>query len=825
MIKEKITLKRRLFVLTAIKNMVKKSQRNILWLDEIGIEDAPLVGGKNASLGEMTANLAPKGVNFPEGFALTTNFYWSFVKGNGIDKKLDEIFKDFDPKSVRSIQEVGKKSRNVILEVDFPSELKAEILEAYRKLEEKYGKNPDMAVRSSGVVEDMPTASFAGQFESFLNVRGDEELLMAIKKCLASTFNDRAISYREEKKISQLEFALSVGVMKMVRSDLASSGIIFTLDTETGFPNVVLINSIWGVGELIVKGKITPDEFYVFKPTMKEGFKPIIVKNLGRKWVKYIYSEKGGLKEMHVKKADHLKFSLSNEEIMTLARWSVMIEEHYSQKNGKWMPQDIEWAKDGKTGKLYIVQSRPETVHASRTAHVYEEYGIKANKKPLLTGTAVGESIGIGKVKVIESVSKMASFQKGDVLVTKMTDPDWLPIMRIASAIITDEGGKTCHAAIVARELGIPAIVGAGKATKVLKTGQLVTIDCTQGLTGRVFPEKIPFEVKKHSLKDIPEIKTKISMNIGDPQTAFKSSFLPNDGIGLAREEFIIAEKIRVHPLALYNFEKLKDKKLKRKIALLTVEHKDKKEFFTKELAEGIAQIAASVFPKEVIVRFSDFKTNEYRNLIGGEAFESDEANPMIGFRGACRYIAPSYQPAFLMECDAIKRVREEFGLKNVSVMIPFCRTVEEGKKVLDLIKQKGLANGTDGLKVYVMCEIPSNVVLAEQFLEVFDGFSIGSNDLTQLILGLDRDNGQIAYIGDERNEAVKEMIRRVVKVCKEKGKYSGICGEAPSNYPEFAEFLVEEGIESMSLNPHVVIKTHLIVAEKENSLKHQHHV
>jgi len=802
--------------------MIEKSQKNILWLKDITIEDVPLIGGKNGSLGEMYNNLKPKGINIPEGFALTTNFYWKYLKENGLDKKLKEIFKNFNPKSIKSIQECGKKSREAILKGEIPDDLKKEIIFSYNQLENIYGKNCDVAVRTSGVAEDMPNTSFAGQFETYLNVKGKEELLKAVKKSIASTFTDRAIAYREENKIKQLKFALSIGVIKMVRSDLGSSGVIFTLDTETGFPNVILINSIWGVGELIVKGKITPDEFYIFKPTLKKGFKPIIVKNLGRKSLKYIYSEKGGLKEVSVKKEDQLRFSLTDDDILTLSNWAILIEEYYSRKNGKWMPQDIEWAKDGKTGELFIVQSRPETVHARKTEKFFEEYELKTNKKPILEGISIGEKIGIGKVKVIKDVSKISDFEKGDVLVTKMTDPDWVPIMRIASAIITDEGGKTCHAAIVSRELGIPAIVGTKNATKVLKNKELVTVDCSQGAKGRVFSGKIPYKVIKHNLENIPEIKTKITMNIGDPQTAFRVSSLPNKGIGLAREEFIIAEKIRVHPMALYNFPNIKDKKIKSKIEEITIEHKDKKEFFVKELAEGIAQIGASVYPKETIVRFSDFKTNEYRNLIGGEFFEEEENNPMLGFRGACRYISNLYQPAFLMECYAIKRVREKFGLKNVNVMIPFCRTIKEAEEVLKIMEKAGLKKGQDNLKVYVMCEIPSNVILSEKFLEIFDGFSIGSNDLTQMILGLDRDNSSISYIGDERNEAVKEMIKKAIKICKEKGKYIGICGEAPSNYPEFTEFLVEQGIESISLNPHVVLKTHLIVAEKENKIKEE---
>lgn len=800
--------------------MDNKSQKNILWLSEIGIEDVPLVGGKNASLGEMYVNLVPKGVNLPEGFALTTNFYWNFLKANGLDKVLEEIFKNLNPQKIESIQEVGKLSREAISKGVFPDSLKAEVLGAYTKLAEKFGPDPDVAVRTSGVAEDMPNASFAGQFETYLNVRGSEELLDAVRKSIVSTFTDRAIAYRDEKKINQLEFGLSVGVLKMIRSDLASSGIMFTLDTETGFPNIVLINSIWGIGELIVKGRITPDEFYVFKPTLKKGFNSVIVKNLGRKTIKYIYSQKGGLKEMKIKPSEQLKFSLNEEEILTLAKWAMIIEDHYSVKFKKWMPQDIEWAKDGKTGQLYIVQSRPETVHMPKTENVLEEYQIKTDKPPILSGIAIGEKIGIGKVQMIKDASKISQFKPGDVLVTKMTDPDWVPAMRIASAIVTDEGGKTCHAAIVSRELGVPAIVGSKTATKVLKTGQIVTVDCTQGMKGRVFSGNVPFEVKKTNLSIIPGIKTKITMNIGDPQTAFKSSFLPNDGIGLAREEFIIAEKIKVHPMALYNFEKIKDAKLKKKIQEITIEHKNKKEFFIKELAEGIAQIAAAVYPKEIIVRFSDFKTNEYRNLIGGSLYEDEESNPMLGFRGACRYISEKYQPAFLMECVAIKRVRDVFGLKNVNVMVPFCRTIEEGKKVIDLMASVNLSREKSGIKIYVMCEIPSNVIMADKFLEIFDGFSIGSNDLTQLTLGLDRDNGGIAYIGDERNESVLEMISEAIRVCKEKGKYIGICGEAPSNYPEFVEFLIEEGIESISLNPNVVLKTHLIVAEKEKGAR-----
>ncbi len=799
--------------------MLKKSQKNILWLKETNYKDVPLVGGKNASLGEMYGELSKKGVNIPDGFALTTRAYWRFLKTNKIDKKLKEIFRGFNPKSIKSLQEVGKKARSSILKAEIPEDLRKEILRAYEKLEKKYGKNLDVAVRSSGVCEDMPDASFAGQFETYLNIKGEGELLGAIKKCLASTFNDRVIAYREEKKIPHLKFALSVGIQKMVRSDLSSSGVMFTLDTETGFPNVVLINSIWGIGEMIVKGRITPDEFYVFKPTLKQGYKAIIRKDLGRKIIKYIYNKKGGIKEVKVPLKKQLEFSLNDNEILTLAKWAVIIEEHYSKEFKKWMPQDIEWAKDGKTGKLFIVQSRPETVHAPKVGKVYEEYEIKTKKAPILTGIAIGDKIGTGKVHLIPDVSKISQFKKGEILVTTMTDPDWVAIFPLASAIITDEGGKTAHAAIVSRELGVPCIVGTEKASKVLKTGQTVTVDCTQGLNGRIFGGNVPFKIKRYNLKKIPRLKTKIMINIGAAEIAFKTSFLPNDGVGLAREEFIIAEKIRVHPLALYHYKKLKNKKLKKKIEQITIEHKDKKEYFIKELAEGIGQIVAAFYPKPVIVRFSDFKTNEYAQLVGGELFEPEgEANPMLGWRGASRYYDEKFKPAFLMECEAIKRVRDVFGLKNVKLMIPFCRTIEEGKKVLEIMKKAGLPKGKDGLEVYVMCEVPSNVILAEEFLKIFDGMSIGSNDLTQLSLGIDRDNAYLQKIGDERDATIKKMISKVVQLCNIKKKYCGICGQGPSDLPEFAEFLVKEGIESISINPYTVMKTILSLAKAKKS-------
>jgi len=791
--------------------MKEKSQKYILWFREISIKDVPKVGGKNASLGEMFSKLAEKGVNVPEGFALTTDAYWHYLGANGIDVKLKEIFRNFNPKSIESIQKTGKLSRDLILKGEIPKDLKEDIVLAYRKLGKKYGKNQEVAVRTSGVAEDTATASFAGQFETYLNIFGEKAVLRAVIKSIASTFTDRAIAYREEKGFSQLKLGLSVGIMKMVRSDLSSSGIIFTLDTESGFRDAIIVNSIFGVGEMIVKGKVTPDQFTVFKPTLEQGYKAIIVKTLGRKDKKYIFNKKGGLKEILVSENQRTKFSISDEEVLKLAKWANIIEKHYGK------PQDIEWAKDGRTGELFIVQSRPETIYAANSQQFYEEYKIEAKKQPILTGIAVGNKIGKGKVRVISDISKIKEFKPGEVLVAKMTDPDWVPVMRISSAIITNEGGRTCHAAIVSRELGIPAIVGVKGATQLLKTGDIVTVDCSSG-QGQVYSGNIPFQIKKYDLKKVSKLKTKIMLNVGAPDIAFKTSFLPNSGVGLARIEFILAGKIKIHPLALYHYNDLKDKKIKSKIAEITLGYQNKKQYFTDKLTEGISQIAAAFYPKPVIIRLSDFKTNEYASLIGGEFFEPKESNPMMGFRGASRYYSDIFKPAFLMEIKAIKKAREVFGLKNIWVMVPFCRTIEEGKKVLALMKENGLEKSDSGLKVIVMCEIPSNVVLADKFLDIFDGMSIGSNDLTQLVLGLDRDSAIVSKIGDERNEAVKEMIKRVIKICKRRKKYCGICGQAPSDFPEFAAFLVKNGIESISLNPDTVIKTTLLISKKRNN-------
>lgn len=792
----------------------------ILFFSEIRKTDVARVGGKTASLGEMYSQLTSKGVNIPNGFATTADAYKHYLAFNGFDKKLEKIYANLDLNKLSNVQSVGRQSRNLILSGRTPEDLKQEIIASYKKLCEEYGENTDIAVRSSATAEDLPSASFAGAHETYLNVKGTKDVLEHFQMCLASLFTDRAISYRRDKGFPQLSIYLSAVFQKMVRSDLASSGVMFGLDTDTGFQNVVLINSIWGIGEMIVKGRITPDEFFVFKPTLKQGYKSIISKTRGRKDRKYVYRESGGIKEMMVSKTDQDKFSLADEEVLTLAKWACIIEDHYQSL------QDMEWAKDGKTGKLFIVQSRPETVYSLKlkTAHSYKEYKIDQEAEPIVKGLSIGSKIGQGVVRVITDINKMKEFKKGEILVTRMTDPDWNSILTQASAVITDEGGKTAHSAIVSRELGIPCIVGTKEATKKLKTGMTVTVDCSSGETGRVLMGAVPFSVKEYNLDELPKLETKIMVNIGSPDVAFQSSFLPTDGVGLAREEFIIAEKIKIHPLALYNYDKIKKGAIKipreqlKQIEELTIEYENKERYFIDELAEGIAKIGAAFYPKKVIVRFSDFKTNEYKNLLGGLPFEGEESNPMIGFRGASRYIDETFQPAFKMECEAIKKVRESWGINNIMVMVPFCRTLEEGKKVVELINKFGLDTrkmGENYLDVYVMCEIPSNVILAEKFLEVFDGMSIGSNDLTQLTLGLDRDNAGLAHIGNEKNEAVMEEVRRVIKVCKEKKKYCGICGQAPSDYPEFAEFLVKEGIESISLNSDTVIKTILALGKK----------
>lgn len=785
----------------------------ISWFKDLTIKDIPSVGGKNASLGEMYAKLTSKGMKVPNGFALTADVYWDFIKENNLDKRIKETLKGLDKKNVHDLAVVGSKIRKMILEAKFSKDAEKAIVDAYKELCKSSKKpNVDVAVRSSATAEDLPDASFAGQQETYLNVRGEKELLLASKKCIASLFTDRAISYREDKGYEHTAIALSVGVQEMVRSDVGASGVMFTLDTESGFKGAVLINAAYGLGEYVVKGRVTPDQFYIFKDGVKNGYKSIISKQLGSKEVKLVYG-KVGTRQEKVKLSDQKVFCLTDDEVLQLAKWGVLIEEHYSH------PMDIEWAKDGVTNQLFIVQARSETVR-SKIVNTIEQYQIKQKEKGkvLLTGSSVGQKIGQGKARVINSPKQMKQFKPGEVLVTRITDPDWEPIMRMASAIVTEQGGKTSHAAIVSRELGTPAIVGAVKARQVVKNGEEITVSCAEGETGYVYKGLLPFEVLRTEIKSVPDTRTKIMMNVGDPSNAFTLSALPNDGVGLAREEFIFTNFVKIHPLALVNY-KDQPKEIKTQIDALTVGYKDKAKYCVDKLAEGIAFITAAFHPNDVIVRLSDFKTNEYATLIGGGAYEPKEENPMIGWRGASRYYDDKFKPGFKLECEAIKKVRNEWGMKNLIVMVPFCRTVEEGKKVLATMKEFGLERGKDGLKVYVMCEIPANVILAKEFCEIFDGFSIGSNDLTQLTLGVDRDSALVSHVYDEKNEAVKTLIRQVIRVAHENKRKVGICGQAPSDYPEFAEFLVQEGIDSISLNPDTVLKTRERIAAMEKKV------
>jgi len=791
-----------------------ENKKNIIWFKDLGISQVSVVGGKNASLGELYNNLVAHGVNVPNGFATTAEAYFYFLDHTGLSQKIEETLKDLNVKDLKNLQLRGKKVRGMILEAQLPQDLQHDIIENYRTLSQSYNvQNVDVAVRSSATAEDLPGASFAGQQETFLNVTGEQNVVEAVKKCFASLFTDRAIVYRQEMGFSHTRVGLSAGVQKMVRSDLGASGVMFSCDTESGFADVVLINASLGLGENVVLGRVEPDQFYVFETTLKTGFKPIIEKKMGSKLIKMVYSKdpKKPTKNIATTPKERNTFVLSDEDILTLARWSMLVEGHYKK------PMDMEWAKDGKDGKLYIVQARPETVQSKRNVNMLENYVLTSSAKPkvLVQGMSVGSKIGSGKANRIMSVKDIGKFKKGEVLVTGMTDPDWVPAMKLAAAIVTDEGGRTAHAAIVSRELGIPCIVGTRKATKTIKSGRAITVDCSQGESGFVYNGLIPFEVHKTDISKIEKPKTKMLMNLADPGQAFALSFIPNDGVGLAREEFIIANTVKIHPNALINYKKLAPA-LRRKIDDLSVGYSDKTQFYVDKLAEGIGRIGAAMYPKQVIVRFSDFKTNEYRGLVGGDLYEPKEENPMIGFRGASRYYHEKFKDAFMLECKAIKKVREEFGIDNVQVMVPFCRTVDEGRKVLEIMERAGLQKGQHGLKVFVMCEIPANVVLADAFLKIFDGFSIGSNDLAQLTLGLDRDNGEISSVGNEKNEAVKSMITSAIAACKERGKYSGICGQAPSDFPDFAAFLVEQGIESISLNPDSLLKTMLVVVEKE---------
>ncbi|MDF5718062.1 MAG: phosphoenolpyruvate synthase [Rhizonema sp. NSF051] len=812
----------------------------ILWFDEVGITDIPLVGGKNASLGEMIAQLTHKGVNVPTGFATTAYAYRYFISSASLEEQLRELFSDLDVENVKNLQERGKKARSLLLHTPFPIQLQDAIATAYKTLCDRYNSDTDVAVRSSATAEDLPDASFAGQQETYLNVTGVPGILSACHRCFASLFTDRAISYRQTKGFDHFSVALAVGVQKMVRSDLASSGVMFSIDTETGFQNAALITAAYGLGENVVQGSVNPDEYYVFKPTLKEGFHSIIDKRLGSKELKMVYDDGSKhTKNVSVPLSERGKYALTDEEILQLGRWACLIEDHYSQIHGTHTPMDIEWAKDGITNELFVVQARPETVQSRKEQNVLRTYRLLWEEAlnrtdadaesqnvstsahcplPLITGRAVGEAISQGKVHLILDVHKLDRFKAGEVLVTDRTDPDWEPIMKKASAIITNTGGRTCHAAIIARELGVPAIVGCGNATEILKVNQEITVSCAGGEEGLVYAGLLPFEVEEVPLENLPRTRTEILMNVGNPQEAFSLSAIPNDGVGLARTEFIIANHIQTHPMALIHFDKLEDEFVKAKIAEITALYDDKSQYFVDKLAHGIGRIAAAFYPNPVIVRTSDFKSNEYANLLGGRQFEPHEENPMLGWRGAARYYDKGYREAFALECHALKRVRDEIGLTNVIPMIPFCRTPDEGRLVIAEMAKNGLQQGVNGLQIYVMCELPNNVILAEEFASIFDGFSIGSNDLTQLTLGIDRDSALVARLFDERSEGVKIMVKMAIAAAKKHNRKIGICGQAPSDYPEFAQFLVEQGIDSISLNPDSVLKTMLEIAKVENS-------
>ncbi|PHV61660.1 phosphoenolpyruvate synthase [Cyanobacterium aponinum] len=819
-----------------------KQDKFVLWFEEVGIEDVPLVGGKNASLGEMIQQLSAKGVNVPTGFATTAYAYRYFIKKAGLETQLRRVFANLDVEDLPNLQAVGRQARALVLNTPFPKELELAISDAYFKLCQRYGADPslcttedeeeimrmrncaydtDVAVRSSATAEDLPDASFAGQQETYLNVHGVKNVLEACHKCFASIFTDRAISYRTVKNFDHFEVALSVGVQKMVRSDLASSGVMFSIDTETGFKDAAFVTAAYGLGENVVQGAVNPDEFFVFKPTLKEGYKPILNKRLGTKEIKMVYDLGGGkqVKNVPVSESERLQYAITDDEALLLAKWACIIEDHYSEKRGQYSPMDIEWAKDGQTGELFIVQARPETVQSQKSGSILRDYKLKGTSNILVNGRAVGEMIGQGKARVILDVHKIGEFKAGEVLVTNKTDPDWEPIMKKASAIVTNQGGRTCHAAIIAREMGIPAIVGCGNATGLLKTGQDITVSCSEGEEGRVYEGLVPFDIIETPLDNLPKTRTKILMNVGNPEEAFKLASIPCDGVGLARLEFIIANHIKAHPLALMKYDELTDESVKKEIAELTLGYENKADFFVDKVAQGVGTIAAAFYPNPVVVRMSDFKSNEYANLLGGADFEPKEENPMIGWRGASRYYDEKYREAYGLECKALKRVRDDMGLTNVIPMIPFCRTPYEGRRVLAEMEKHGLKRGENGLQVYVMCEIPSNVILADQYSEIFDGFSIGSNDLTQLTLGLDRDSSLVAHIFDERNDAVKDMVRMVIEKAKHNNRKIGICGQAPSDYPEFARFLVELGIDSMSLNPDSLLKTLLDIAKLEERL------
>jgi pyruvate,water dikinase len=799
-------------------------------LKNVGMNDLPLVGGKNASLGEMLQNLTALGVNIPDGFVVTVNAYYAYLKHNSLDEKVKNIVDAIDYDSIESLRRGGMQIRQAFLNGKFPVEMNEEITACYEKLSQQYGQDvTDVAVRSSATAEDLPDASFAGQQETFLNVRGTEMLMDCIRKCFASLFTDRAISYRQSFGYDHLELALSVCVQKMVRSDLGSSGVAFSIDTESGFKDAVVINASYGLGEMIVQGAVSPDEYLTFKPLLKDGYNAIIEKRMGNKDKMMIYGEGGDERVKIIPTDDKFRnrFCLKDENILKLSKWVMIIEEYYSNLRDKWTPMDVEWAIDGLTKEMFIVQARPETIHSQKNPATITEYKIEdANRheKLLLKGIAVGDKIGTGTATILYSLDKRVTegneFIPGSVLVTDMTDPDWEPIMKKASAIITNKGGRTCHAAIIAREMGIPAIVGCGNATDLIKEGMLLTASCAEGDEGYIYEGEIKYQQTEYDLSQLPEVETDIMLNVASPGLAFQFSHLPNKGVGLAREEFIINNYIEVHPLALLNHKTIGDVALTKAIEKKITGYPDEETFFIEKLSNGIAKIAASFYPNKTIVRFSDFKTNEYYNLLGGKYYEPNEENPMIGWRGASRYYSEAYKEAFGLECRAIKKVREEIGLKNVTVMVPFCRTVEELVKVKEVMKEYGLVRGEEGLELFLMAEIPSNILMAEEFATHIDGFSIGSNDLTQLTLGLDRDSALVAHLYDERNPAVKKMLEMLITTAKKCGVKVGICGQGPSDFPDFAQFLVGLGIDSISVTPDSVIKTVNAIYQAEQLIK-----
>ena len=787
----------------------------VLPLEAVGLEAMAEVGGKNASLGEMIRQLSAQGVRVPGGFATTAAAYRHFIEANGLQQQLHAILDGLDGHDIARLQAAGAAARALLLTADLPNDLEQAILTAYRQL-----GSPAVAVRSSATAEDLPDASFAGQQETYLNVAGEPALLAACRRCFASLFTDRAISYRQINGFDHFEVALSIGVQRMVRSDLACSGVMFSIDTETGFRNAVLLTAAYGLGENVVQGAVNPDEYLIFKPTLEQGFAPIVSQRLGSKAIRMVYGAEGSTCNEAVPAAERSRYALSQAEALQLARWACLIERHYSERRGQPTPMDIEWAKDGSSGELFILQARPETVESRRSSTLLRSWQLEPHNAELLcTGRAIGASVSSGRARILRHPSEIQRFEPGDLLITERTDPDWEPILKRASGVITNQGGRTCHAAIIAREMGITAIVGAGDATERITDGTTITASCCEGDEGRVYRGALAFHVEESDIGELPPTRTRILMNVGNPEEAFSQAAIPCDGVGLARLEFVIANHIRVHPMALLQPDRLRDPAERQAIATLTAGYEQPADYYIDLLAQGMGRLAAAFHPRPVILRFSDFKSNEYAKLLGGSSFEPSEENPMIGWRGASRYYAEGFREAFALECRALKRVREQMGLTNVIPMVPFCRTPEEGDRVLAQMAREGLVRGENGLEVYVMCELPSNVIAAEAFAERFDGFSIGSNDLTQLTLGLDRDSALVADLFDERNAAVVELIRMAIHTAKRCGRKIGICGQAPSDHPEFAELLVREGIDSISLNPDAVLNTRLKVAAIEAEL------